>query len=57
VKYEEVYLHAYDSVAEARSSIGRYLSFYNSRRPHQSLDRRTPDQAYFNLPTPILAAA
>ena len=57
VKYEEVYLHAYDSVAEARSSIGRYLSFYNSRRPHSSLDRQTPDQAYFNPPTPIPAAA
>jgi putative transposase len=57
VKYEEVYLHAYDSVAEARSSIGRYLSFYNGRRPHSSLDRRTPDQVYFNLPTPIPALA
>jgi putative transposase len=57
VKYEEVYLHAYDSVAEARASIGRYLNFYNSRRPHQSLDRRTPDEAYFNLPTSIPAAA
>jgi putative transposase len=58
VKYEEVYLHAYDSVAQARTSIGRYIDgFYNCRRPHSSLDRRTPDQAYFNLPTPILAAA
>jgi putative transposase len=57
VKYEEVYLHAYDSVAEARSSIGRYLSFYNGRRPHQSHNRRTPDEAYFNPPTPILAVA
>jgi putative transposase len=58
VKYEEVYLHAYDSVAQARISIGRYIDgFYNSRRPHSSLGRRTPDQAYFNLPTPILAAA
>jgi putative transposase len=57
VKYEEVYMHAYDSVGEARSSIGRYPSFYNSRRSHQSLDRRTPDQVYFNPPTPILAAA
>jgi putative transposase len=47
VKYEEVYLRAYDTVAEARASIGRYLSFYNTRRPHSSLDRRTPDQAYF----------
>jgi putative transposase len=56
VKYEEVYLKAYDSVAEARASIGRYLAFYNSRRPHSSLDRRTPDQAYFD-PLPQLAAA
>ena len=47
IKYEEVYLKAYDSVSEARSSIGRYLAFYNGRRPHSSLDRRTPDQAYF----------
>jgi putative transposase len=48
VKYEEVYLRAYDTVSEARASIGRYISFYNSRRPHSSLDRKTPDQAYFN---------
>ena len=47
IKYEEVYLRAYDSVAEARTSIGRYLAFYNGRRPHSSLDRQTPDQAYF----------
>jgi putative transposase len=56
IKYEEVYLKAYDSVSEARASIGHYLTFYNSRRPHSSLDRRTPDQAYFN-PLPQLAAA
>ena len=56
VKYEEVYLKAYDTVAEARSSLGRYLDFYNRQRPHSSLDRRTPDEAYF-LPTPIAAAA
>jgi putative transposase len=56
IKYEEVYLRAYDSVAEARTSIGRYLAFYNGRRPHSSLDRRTPDQAYFT-PLPQLAAA
>ncbi len=56
IKYEEVYLKAYDSVAEARASIGRYLAFYNGRRPHSSLDRRTPDQAYF-IPLPQLAAA
>src|SRR5437660_9825415 len=56
VKYEEVYLRAYDTVGEARSSIGRYLDFYNGRRPHSSLDDRTPDQAYFDLP-PLRAAA
>ena len=56
VKYEEVYLHAYDSVSAARASIGRYLDFYNRRRPHSSLDRRTPDEAYFD-PTPLQAAA
>ena len=56
VKYEEVYLRAYDSVSEARASIGRYLGFYNGRRPHSSLDRRTPDQAYFNQPPFRMAA-
>ena len=56
VKYEEVYLRAYDTVAEARASIGRYLSFYNTRRPHSSLDQRTPDQAYFTR-LPQIAAA
>ncbi len=48
MKYEEVYLRAYDSVAGARASLGRYLAFYNSKRPHSSLDARTPDQAYFD---------
>ena len=56
VKYEEVYLRAYETVAEARNSIGRYLDFYNGGRPHSSLDDRTPDQAYFDLP-PLRAAA
>ena len=56
VKYEEVYLKAYDSVAEARSAIGGYFGFYNTRRPHSSLERRTPDQAYFNW-LPQIAAA
>jgi len=59
VKYEEVYLHAYESVTEARVSIGRYLDCYNRRRPHSSLDGMTPDQAYYGahrLPPIRLAA-
>ena len=56
VKYEEVYLKAYDSVAEARASIGRYLDFFNRRRPHSSLDGRTPDEAYFDPPLLVEAA-
>ena len=56
VKYEEVYLKAYDSVAEARASIGRYLDFYNRKRPHSSLGARTPDQAYFDRQSQARAA-
>jgi putative transposase len=56
VKYEEVYLRAYASVAEARDSLGRYFTFYNTRRPHQGLDGQTPDQAYF-IPLQLPAAA
>ena len=56
VKYEEVDLRAYDSVAEARASLGRYLDFYNRKRPHSTLDARTPDQAYFDH-LPQVAAA
>ena len=56
VKYEEVYLRAYASVGEARASIGRYLTFYNGRRPHPSLDRKTPGQVYFTR-LPQTAAA
>jgi putative transposase len=56
VKYEEVYLRAYDSVGEARASIGKYLIFYNALRPHSSLDARTPDHVYFNH-RPLPAAA
>ena len=52
IKYEEVYLRAYASVSEPRAGISRYLRFYNSRRPHSSLDGQTPDQAYFNQPLP-----
>ena len=55
IKYEEVYLYAYDSVVIARASIGRYLNFCNGRRPHSSLDPTTPDEAYF--PPSLLTAA
>src|ERR1039458_8062526 len=56
IKYEEVYLHTYESVQQARESIGRYLEFYNSVRPHSSLDGFTPDQVYFNRLPEALAA-
>ena len=56
LKYEEVYLRAYDSVSDARASIDRYFDFYNSRRPHSNLDSMTPDQAYFTQ-LPLRSAA
>ena len=56
LKYEHVYLHAYESVGEARNKIGHYFEFYNSRRPHSSLGAQTPDQIYFHRPPETLAA-
>jgi len=56
VKYEEVYLHAYDSVTEARHGLTRYFTFYNQGRPHSALDGQTPDMVYF-APLPQLEAA
>jgi len=56
IKYEEIYLHAYASVSEAKAGIARYLTLYNSARPHSSLADRTPDEAYFT-PLPLPAAA
>jgi putative transposase len=56
VKYEEAYLHAYESVTAARAGIGKYFTFFNARRPHSSLDRRTPDTVYFEH-LPLAAAA
>jgi putative transposase len=57
VKYEDVYLRADETVAEARRLIGRYLDFFNSKRPHSSLGARTPDHAYFTQLPPLAAAA
>jgi putative transposase len=56
VKYEEVYLHAYESVSAAQAGIGKYFAFFNTRRPHSSLDRQTPDTVYFKS-LPLAAAA
>lgn len=57
VKYEEVYLYAYDSISEARKSIMRYLDWYNRARPHSRLKKKTPNEAYaVMLPTVELAA-
>ncbi len=58
IKYEEVYLHAYETVSAARDGIGRYINFYNTRRPHSSHQARTPDAVYFaSLPQPSAEAA
>jgi putative transposase len=56
IKYEEVYLRAYDTVADARTGLTRYIDFYNRRRPHRALDGVTPDAVYFDsLPIPMAA--
>jgi putative transposase len=47
IKYEEVYLHAYATVSDAKTGIARYINFFNTRRPHKALDRQTPDEVYF----------
>ena len=56
VKYEEVYLHAYDTVSDSRTGIGKYFNLYNRRRPHSSLKRKTPDQVYYSQQLLTLAA-
>lgn len=48
IKYEEVYLRAYTGTSEAKASIGRYIAFYNTHRPHSALDGRTPHEVYFS---------
>jgi putative transposase len=57
IKYEEVYLHAYETVSAAHQSLERYLTFYNQTRPHQALDGQTPDQVYYDHLTTRLTAA
>ena len=57
IKYEEVYLHAYESVGDAKAAIARYIDFYNSRRPHSSLAKKTPDEFYFATLRHLQAAA
>lgn len=49
VKYEEVYLKSYATVQEAREELRAYFDFYNNRRPHQSLNYKTPAEIYFNF--------
>ena len=56
IKYEEVYLKAYECTSQARESIAQYMAFYNGRRPHRSLDGTTPDSIYFGS-TPAAIAA
>jgi len=57
IKYEEVYLKAYDSVSQAKTSLGQFITFYNNRRPHQTFAGKTPDMIYFaNLPQENIAA-
>jgi putative transposase len=56
VKYEEVYLHAYDAVSDSKVGLGRYFNLYNRRRPHSRLKRQTPEQVYFSQQLLTLAA-
>ena len=58
ITYEEVYLHAYETVSAAQQGLERYLTFYNRQRPHRALDGKTPDQVYCdNLTTRLTAAS
>lgn len=57
IKYEEVYLHAYASVSEAKAGIARYIDLYNARRPHSSLDKKTPNEFYYQALPEVSKAA
>lgn len=56
VKYEDIYLHAYETPANLRAGLTRYFTFYNTQRRHSSMDRRTPDAVYFEQAQADLAA-
>lgn len=57
VKYEEVYLKAYENPKQAQASLKTYFDFYNHRRPHQALDEQTPEQVYNDFLHDLLKAA
>jgi putative transposase len=57
LKYEEIYLHAYETPCEAHAAIGRYFTFYNTARPHQSLSQRRPEEVYYALLAAHVASA
>ena len=57
VKYEEVYLHEYRTVAEARIQLGEYFRFYNEERLHETLGYRTPHEIYFGMTSSLAPAA
>jgi len=57
ITYEEVYLHAYETVSAAQQGVERYLTFYNQPRPHRALDGQMPDQVYDDHLTTRLTAA
>jgi putative transposase len=57
VKYENTYLVAYRDGRDAQQQLSAYFDFYNRRRLHQALEYRTPDEVYFGMPHPQLAAA
>jgi putative transposase len=56
IKYEEVYMRAYETTSEARGYLGRYIDFYNQQRPHSSLGGQSPDNIYFSNQSAALAA-
>ncbi len=57
IKYQYLYLHSFDTGGQLRSGLKQWIEYYNSERPHQSLDAMTPDEVYFGLSHPIAKAA